>query len=89
MCKRGGSRRPRLDPPADPPPRCLQDTLFFDLFFDAFLNRFLIDLGSMFLPNLPPKNNKNQTEIYAKRHRCFIDLSLNLAPPQCIKAPCS
>ena len=50
-------------------PRTLQDALFFlNHFFDAFLDRFLIDLGSMFPPNLPPKSDKNALKIDAKRH---------------------
>ena len=53
-----------LDPPQDPS----KTPSFFHRFFDAFLDRFLIDLGSIFPPNLPPKNHKNASKIDVNRH---------------------
>ena len=52
--------------PWNPPPRTHQDASFFHHFLDAFFNRFLIDLGSIFPPNLLPKTHQNPSKIDAK-----------------------
>ena len=51
-----------------PHPEPTKTPSFFHHFLDAFLDRFLIDLGSVFLPNLPPKTHKNRWKVAAKRH---------------------
>jgi hypothetical protein len=43
-----------------PPPEPSKSSSFFHHFWDAFLDRFLIDLGSVFPPNLLPKTHQNQ-----------------------------
>ena len=43
-----------------PHPEPSKIPFFFHQFLDAFLDRFLIDLGSVFPPNLPPKTYQNR-----------------------------
>ena len=67
--KRGGVwATPALARPWLVAPRTHQDASFFHHFFAAFFNRFLIDLSSIFPPNLPPKTHQNPLKIDAKRH---------------------
>jgi len=69
MEKRGGVwAAPAIARPWHPPQDPSKTPSFFHRFFDAFLDRFLIDLGSIFPPNLPPKNDQNASKIDAKRH---------------------
>ncbi len=66
--KRGGLRPHGHGAPVAPPKDPSKTPSVFRHFFDAFLDRFLIDLGSIFPPNLPPKNDQNASKIDAKRH---------------------
>ena len=66
MEKRGGVWG--CAPIARAPPEPTKTPSFFHRFFDAFLDRLFIDLSSIFPPNMPPQNNKNQLKIDAKRH---------------------
>ena len=49
-----------------PLPRALGGPLFLIIFSMLFWHRFLVDLGSIFPPNLPPQNLQNPRKIDAK-----------------------
>ena len=68
-CQLGGPRDAASPCPVRGfPPEAASKTQFvFIILFDAFLNRFLFALGSIFPPNLPPKNHQNPAKFDAKR----------------------